>query len=214
MEWNKPILIGKYEIREFKRYMWLKVFYHNMTDLVGFDEVNDALSCNEENKYSILNEINSSLKQRNNIYEFILEYPKLKTYNRWLQSNNPIDETEEEGKLFVEGFHPIHTGAKSSFWGGLSKTTNCTGSCFSLLNGSPGNTGNDNWLFGIGQLNGAYWYYGSKICKNIPSNGPPVNIVYLWIKLPQNRKITMCKHSTSHIRVDIFIYVLLCVSSQ
>ena len=206
MEWNKPIQIGKYEIREFKGCMWLKIFYHNITDFVGFSDINDALSCDEENKYSILNEINSSLKQRsNNKYEFIIEYPELNAYNRWLQSNNPVNETEEEGKFFVDGFHAIHTGARQSFWGGLARTTNCP-KCQCFLNGTPGN---NNWFFAIGQRNGAEWKYNNQTTKGIPSNSSPVNIVYLWIKLPQNGMISLCKHSVTSFRREIFFLVLL-----
>ena len=203
MNWGKPGLVGKYEFRSFKGYTWLKVFYHNMTDLVGFNNVEDAFSINEKNKFSILIEINESLKQRNNKYEFIIEYPELKIYNRWQQTNNPINESEEEGKRFVEGFRQIHTSAHHNLWGGLARTKNCN-PCNSLLNGTPSITGNGEWYFAIGQRNGATW--GNT--KLIPSNSSPTNIVYLWVKMPQSR-VTICKVSKQRLRIETLTFIIL-----
>ena len=206
MNWGKPGLVGKYEFRSFKGYMWLKVFYHNITDLVGFNNIEDAFSINEENKFSILIEINESLKQRNNKYEFIIEYPELKTYNRWQQTNNPINESEEEGKRFVEGFREIHTSAPHKLWGGLARTSNCD-PCNSLLNGTPNITGNANWYFGIGQKNGVKWHNKYNY-ESIPSNSQPTNIVYLWIKMPQSR-VTICRVAKHRLMLETLAIIIL-----
>ena len=114
--WKETIFIGKYELRRFSGSLWLKVFFHNMTELDGFDSEEEVLSCNEVNKYSILNELNESLKQRNNKFEFLLEYPEKKIYSQWLQTNSPIDEEENSSKTFVEGFQSKHCSAPNNYW--------------------------------------------------------------------------------------------------
>ena len=134
---------------------------------------------------------------------FILYYPDLEAYNQWQQTNNPINESEEEGKISVEGFRPIHTGSTNQYWGGLCRTTNCT-RCFGLLNGTPSKTGNGHAYYAIGQLNGIIWGPKSNY-KNIPSGYSPV---YLWLKMPQSQ-ITKCQQR-SYNRNEIFVIFLLC----
>ena len=83
MKWEKSFNIGKYEYRIYSRSLWLKLFFHNMTTFVGFSNESEAKQCNSVYKYSILSELNGILKQSNEKYEFILEYPELGTMNRW-----------------------------------------------------------------------------------------------------------------------------------
>ena len=70
MKTSKSLFVGKYEFMRFKGYTWLKIFYHNMTDCVGFNKVEDALSYYSDTKYSILIEINETYKQRNGKYVY------------------------------------------------------------------------------------------------------------------------------------------------
>lgn len=194
MRWSNPVNIGKYEYRTFRNIEWLKVFYQNFNSGVGFSTAKDALLCNEEDRYSILSELNDSLKLNNKKYEFILYYPELDVYNRWRQTNNPIDEYEATGKTTVDGFHPIHTGAKINEWGGLARSN---GTNAALLNGTPGQIGSGSWWLAIGVVTGASFYNSIKTFYNIPAHNTGVNISYLWIRVPL--KIDMsCKQRERH----------------
>ena len=195
MCWGKSIKVGKYEYRTFSGSLWLKVFFHNMSTLCGFTSEEEAKLCNSENKYSILSELNSSLKQGNNKFEFLLEYPELGRMNIWQQTNSPLDE-EEHGQEFVEGYKDIYIGAPRSTWGGLARTTG-NDKTYTLINGSPSVNYSD-WYFAIGMYNGAYWSG-----NNLPSNADATNIVYLWVKMPINLIKTQPRCSNSHHR---FIY--------
>ena len=193
--WKETSFIGKYELRRFSGSLWLKVFFHNMTEFDGFDSEEEVLSCNDVNKYSILNELNESLKQRNNKFEFLLEYPEKKIYNQWLQTNNPIDEEENSSKTFVEGFQSKHCGAPYDYWGGLAKSAGNAKNC-ALINGTPGYVGGGDWMYAIGMYKDVSWVGH----KNLPSNNGPVNIVYLWVKVPMffvHSLKTRCRSSNS-----------------
>ena len=203
--WGETSFIGKYELRRFSDSLWLKVFFHNMTNLVGFSDENEAILCNEKDKYSILGELNSSLKQRNGKFEFIIEYPEKEIYNQWLQTNNPIDEVENSAKTFCEGFKSKHNGAPNKKWGGLAKSADGAES-LTLINGTPGETGGQNWMFAIGMYNGRSWNNNT----NLPSNKDPVNIVYLWVKIPMNFMHTMrmrCTHS-NYMSITVVVFLL------
>ena len=177
MEWKETYHEGKYEYRRFEQSIWLKVFFHDMSTFVGFYNEEEVLSCNSATKYSILTELNSSLRQRNGNFEFLLEYPELGVVNWWQQKNSPLDETET-GHAYTEGYKKIFIEAPHSKWGGLAKSSSSTKHC-TLINGTPSDISAGSWHFAIGMFNGVTWDY-----NNLPSNGVPTNIVYLWVKVP------------------------------
>ena len=94
---------GYNEIRTFKGISWLKVFYHNMENLNGYTNESEAQSCQSDEKFSILNEINDKFKI-NNCYEFLLYFTERQQYNQWRQNNNPLDEIED-GQDKAGGFY-------------------------------------------------------------------------------------------------------------
>ena len=204
MKWSKPIYIGKYEHRTFAGCEWLKVFYQKKTGNKGFDNIEDALLCNEEDRYSILSELNESLKLSNNKYEFILEYPEINLYNRWRQTNNPIDEYEATGKATVDGFYSIHLGAYKSNWGGLARSN---GTDRALLNGTPDTIGNNDWWFAVGVKTGAFYYKNTII---MPAHNVGVTILYLWVRVPIKIGMT-CKVKNS-IHSSLILITLLVTS--
>ena len=187
---------------------WLKVFYHyNPDGKNGFQDENEALYCiNNKYKYSILSSINYRYKIKG-LYEFIIEYPELGTYNRWQQKENPIDITEDLKTKDVEGFNPIETFATSSDWGGLAKATNDTacGIIPTLLNGAPASS---SWHFSVGQYKNAFWYWNDTTVYSIPSNSVPVSTVVLWLRLPKIR-LNTCEISCNSHKISIFTFILL-----
>ena len=204
--WGETTFLGKYELRRFSGSLWLKVFFHNMTNLVGFSDEKEAILCNEKDKYSILGELNSSLKQRDGKFEFIIEYPEKGIYNQWLQTNNPIDEVENSTKTYCEGFKSKHYGAPNNNWGGLARSAEGA-ERNTLLNGTPGRPGGMSWGFAIGMYQGISWVGN----YNLPSNQGPVNIVYLWVKIPMNFMHTMRMRCTHSNYMSIFVVVFLLV---
>ena len=175
-----------------------------MSNLIGFTNEDEAKLCNLDNRFSILGKINDLFKLKNDKFEFILEYPEKKTYNRWQQSNFPLDESNAEGKSEVAGYKPIHIGETYSIWGGLSRSVG-TVATLSLLNGTPSDL--TNWAFAIGQYNGASWGHNDQKIYLIPAT-TPVNFVYLWLKIPPTLYNTCrCNHRTKNYLLNIFLMV-------
>ena len=184
-------------IKQYNGSLWLKIFYHyNPEGRNPFINEYEAQYCiNNENKFSILLDLDEKFKI-NGHYEFMIEYPQLNTYNRWQQSNNPINEDECTNAFGCSttaiGFKRIETKAESSSWGGLVKTKHNSNykSPPSLLNGTPGRS---DWFFAIGQYKNTPWLYNSTTYSNIPSNAQPVDVVLLWLRLP-DKKYDTCKN--------------------
>ena len=90
---------------------WLLILYHNAEDETLFNSQEEAKNCNVENKFSILNEINSDFfkKFAQNSFEFLLEYPKEfpSDYIRWSQTQSPLYENEVNDVFSANGFKPI-----------------------------------------------------------------------------------------------------------
>ena len=193
--------IGNYEVKFFKNAFWLKLFFHNMTDISnGFSSNEEALHCNSEGKYSILSELNESYKIQGR-YEFLLEYPEIGDYNRWLQTNRPFDEVEK-GDRYVEGYIPKHIGYSGKGWGGLLKT-NINASSFTLINGSPESLGGSNWFYAIGKRTGVMWNDYYRLPGPIDSE---MSFVYLWVRIPfYMTKITSEKISISFTICFVFL---------
>ena len=169
---NLPI----HEIALFKGKLWLKVFahkYNNTNDC--FSNESEARHNIEENKFSILDEINESMRI-NGKYEFIIEYPN--EYFHWRQSSNPLEETEIINKNAAEGFVSLHNGTEMSKWGGLVKSSiNISGVISSFLEGNPGN---DWWMFSIGMYCNIR---GWDTKKGIPGSVSGVPSVRLWVRI-------------------------------
>ena len=162
-------LISFFQIKNNKN--WLKIFYHNSSNGIYFNNLNETLNCNTEFKYSILYKINSSFKI-NGKFEFLLEYPELfPNYNHWTQVKNPLETFEIIDGNNDLGYEPIHIDWDAQYWGGLitsSRTSN------TLLDGSVGNI---KWHYSIGAINKDYY-------PKFPGPGIYIHEVILWIRIP------------------------------
>ena len=155
------ICFSNYEIINKYNAKWLKVFYHNSSSKIFFLNSEEALNCNTFHKYSILNEINNNFLI-NNKFEFLLEYPELIGYNRWVQSTNPINQADST----IPGYNGIHIDWPGLSWGGLARSS----SIYTLLDG---NIGLLNWYFAVG----SYTYESAP--NKFP--GPVINTNYLYV---------------------------------
>ena len=171
---------------------WLLIFYHNAENETLFDDLKEAENCNVENKFSILNEINSNFfkKSAQNSFEFLLEYPKEfpSDYIRWSQTQSPLYENEVKDVLSAKGFKPIHVSSSFSDFTGLVSTTidNSAGCRTTLLDGSVGVR---TWYYSIGMYSTCESKYGGKKPPGPP--GHEVSEIYLWLRAPFIPRITV-----------------------
>ena len=135
------------EYKQFQGVYWLKVFSHDISNKVEFDNENDAkFVIDQKDKFSILSEINKRDKIFD-CYEFLLEYEWSRYFIRWSQSDNPLTVKEfsfTEKK--VTGLNIISRNFNDSSFGGLALTERepCAPS---LLNG---NIKDGTWHYAIG----------------------------------------------------------------
>ena len=203
MKWDGNFSVGKYEYRWFSNSLWLKVFFHDMSTFEGFFSEEEAMSCNNVTKYSILTELNNSMRQNNGNFEFILEYPQLDVIHWWQQRNSPLNETEA-GQNYTEGYKEILLQSPILKWGGLAKSSTRVDH-FTLINGSPSDITENNFYYAIGVYNGVKW--GNNM--NLPANNKATDIVYLWVKMPGNPHIT-CRRFRQH---HYFLYYMTIILS-
>ena len=196
--------IGYHEVKYMHGAFWLKIFHHDMSTGEGFNSPEEAQYIESDYKYSILNDLDSTYKIGEK-FEFLLDYPETKEYNRWKQNNNPLEESEH-GQDVAEGFVTIHTGLPRTLWGGLVRTNQSFRAC--LLNGSPKNPTNREWWFAIGMYKGVTWNYG-KFTK-LPANvgDKEYNEVFLWVRIPNCKFEIKEKHS--HI-TNLIVIILFSV---
>lgn len=159
---------------------WLKIFHQKYPQF--FSKSEDALFSTEDGLFSIINLIDKRYKIHG-YYEFLLEYPGKKGYNRWIQSEYPLDVHLAEGSTYVKGFEAINISWEQSissdignhrFLGlGLSDFPQ-----FTLLDGIA-----DFWYFPIGQSQtkhcGKGYLVGYEYCQ-------PTEAVILWLRVPDN----------------------------
>lgn len=158
---------------------WARVFYHDSYNSTNyFANEQEALLANSNYKYSVLSNL-ENYRLNDNKFEFLLEYPQLSLtkYNRWKQSINPTKEYEivGDGTEFAPGYEAINIDWNTYYWGGIARST--TTSTF-----IDGSYGHNNWYYAIGSY-GA-WNGG------IPGPNPKVDVVNLWIKINDNKKVT------------------------
>ena len=205
---GSKIDIGKYEIKNFKGFAWLKLVYQNITNQKGFDNITEALSCNQSHKYSILNELDDRFKLPNGKFEFYLEYPDLAEYMMWYQASNPLNE-KEAGQKEAQEFQPVHTGFHYSEWGGLVQSDSSISS-FCLLNGTPRILGNKDFWFAVGLISGAYWYDDlNNTHYSIPIQPYlGTSTMCLWVRLPISSLLTLKTYSFSLFRIHLCFLIL------
>ena len=188
------LFIGDYEYKVFRGASWLKIYYQDV-DIAIFNDINDAKSCNEPGKYSILEEAKTIPHYENAYFEFLLEYPGFAGFNRWKQSVYPLDTIDEDVGEFVS----VSCTWTQNSWKGLGKSTH---GC-SLLDGS---IGTDNWYYAIGMKekcdSGIYNH-------SFPGPTKPHQKVYLWMRVPNIRGKLLCSYkSNNYHRISLLSLML------
>lgn len=172
------IKIGKYHYKKLNGALWLRIFYHN-AKLAGPFKNEEALSINQDNKFSILNEIKDDKRFKfEGKYEFLLHYSERTGYNWWRQTNFPLYEStmSTAGKT-VEGYENVSVSWTTNNWGGLARTVEYNKKCTpSLLDGS---IGIENYFYAIGN-NGCT---GAYVNNTPPNVNPGVSEAALWIRV-------------------------------
>ena len=112
--------------------MWGLIFDHNSSNGDFFTTGNDPFNINKPYMYSIIGNLDNTHKTNGN-FEFLLEYPQLNGYNRWIQSENPMNEGEVTGKK-AKGYQSIGISWSGRAWGGLVRSVNS----YTHMDGSAG----------------------------------------------------------------------------
>ena len=165
---KRHIFFDGYEYKIFRGASWLKIYYQD-ADIGNFTNTEDARSCNEAGKYSILEEARNIHHYWNSTYEFLLEYPGLQGFNRWQQSIYPLDASNDD----VGEFFNVSCSWTGNYWKGLQKSSyGCT-----LLEGSIGHW---TWYYAIGAK--ANCEPGFR--RYFPGPSGALSKVYLWMRVP------------------------------
>ena len=185
---------------------WLLVFQHSTKN--GFFTQEKASFNLQKGKFSILKWISNFhyIKRYNSSFEFLLEYPEdfPNKSNRWLQSVNPLDETDynttTSGSLFyAEGFSKYWLDFSNRF-GGLLRSH--SGLC--LLDGELGYW---NWWYAIGDWRGQY------VDKTPGPHDITVTSVYLWIRISSPYYNT-CKQQRNLVNTANYFLFLFIIYPQ
>ena len=195
---KRHLFIGDYEYKIFIGASWLKI-YHQDADIGVYSSIDEARSCNAPGKYSILEEARDIKHHGSNSYEFLLEYPGLKGFNRWRQSNYPLDAKDEN----VIGFVNVSCTWTVQYWQGLGLSS--YGSV--LLDGSIRHS---NWYYTIGMVENCDKDYP----HNFPGPGQAYSKIYLWMRVPDIRGlyICSCNRNKYHLSVAASFLMLICFS--
>ena len=183
--------------------LWLKVFYHNATFGDYFSSTEETLDSHTPQKFSILKYIDDSFKVREK-FEFLLEIPGIRGFNRWRQLINP-KETKTETNETTNEYQPVKISWPWRFFGGLSRSNSNHNAFFDC---SAGN--NDLWWYPIGARR------RHTIDNTIPLIGDRYQgpEIALWIRFPSlsidGFKLTACIYRRTHFNFvccSIFLLV-------
>lgn len=132
---------------------WLPIFHHDTNgNTVWFTNEAEALHCDTEYKYSILDQL-EGFRGNDGKFEFLLEYPQdlPGQYNRWKQTDNPAitQELFNSTSSPANGYESIHVDWTSNGWGGLLKSIKeaTKSRPFTFIDGV---TNHGNWYYAIG----------------------------------------------------------------
>ena len=189
-------VFGHFEYKNAYGVSWLKLFYHHMENIEeAFDNIEDATYIIGTNQYSILSEVQKW--PHSGPYEFLLEYPEHKGFNRWKQTNFPLNEVDYEQYPLAKGYENVSISWTDYSWGGLLKSND---GC-SLLEGSIGTF---NWFYAIGTKKNCAQYG----IEDFPGPGTHVHTVYLWMKVPRVNLETNYAYIRFKYCVSTFIFFL------
>ena len=194
------IIIGKYEYKIFKGASWKKIFFQD-SNIGSYDDIYDALDSNKPGMYSILKEASSSDHYGDNSYEFLLEYPEKKGYNRWKQNIFPTEQPYDNSMEVVPGYFNISTTWTWNSWGGLARSPcQCV-----LLDGS---IGSGFWFYSIGHKGNCDSYYNT----TFPGPTGRVTKVYLWMRIKDIKGARMCTYRSIKKQSSYCVFVLLAMN--
>lgn len=154
-------------VKTFEGARWLRIFHHDLLDGTLFWDAKAQVLTNggyeSLHKQSILYAL-ENYRNKNNQFEFLLEYSDIPGYNRWIQTSNPITTSED-----VTGYKSVKTSWTSTSWYGLALSN--SGS--TVLDGNKGN----NWWYAVGVISphqGGVPVYSGNISKETTD---------LWVRI-------------------------------
>lgn len=140
---NSNILANiPFETMEKDNAIWLKVFYHDITNSVFFTSIHEMeYLIGETDRFSILGLL-SFIKRPEEKYEFLIYYPELgeNYWNRWSQNSHPLMTYDS-----TVGYNAIKINYPTYF------TNGCSLSASSSSTFADCQTGDSGWWFPIGQ---------------------------------------------------------------
>lgn len=183
---------GTYENKTIGYYnhkYFIQVFYHDFKISRYFENASEAISCDLPGKYSILNELNSSIYDIHGLRYFIIRYPRFSNYGIYFsQHNNPLDEVEDRNHT-AQGFNLIFSETTKTNLNMSGLTRSKEG--FSLLDGRPNS---HEWYYAIGMYCNFDRYCQSGIPCGINGN-LITDYVELWAQINLNlyiKDVTVC----------------------
>ena len=197
------VTIGKYQYKRFVGVSWLLIFYHNVKLGGNFNSEAEARTANEKYKFSILDEIKDDERFRiDGKFEFLLQFSDIKGFNRWKQTNFPLNE-ENNNNIGdkVEGYENISISWTENRWGGLAKTVLKNGACVPCL--LDGTIKHPNYFYTIGNYgcNGGY-------LTSSPANNDDTNEVALWIRVQPIHVNIPFTCSKKHVNIWYIAYTI------
>lgn len=192
---------SKYKIYEYDKSLWLNVFIHDHSTKVNFVDQAEALHCNSQYKYSILDEINSRMRI-NHRYEFIMDFPYDNVFIRWEQSKNQVNELD--GKPQADDFKMLDNNLPSAIaeFKGLTRSTIKADNIIScLLDCVPSSKV---WCYAIGMYQNSHGTYKT---DGIPTYKQNTKAIRLWIKIDPNYFSLRPKNAFVHFNL-LFINIL------
>jgi len=199
--------IGKYHYKRFGGASWLLIFYHNVKLGGLFQNEAEARANDNPYKFSLLDEIKDDERFKyDGKYEFLIHFSGKKGFNRWRQSNFPLNEDDNKASgETVDGYENVSISWTDKLWGGLAKTVNYSGKCIPCL--LDGSIGAINYHYAIGN-------YGcnNQYIDSTPSNDlVGVNEVALWVRVSSiqiNAPLTCRIKTTMNKLISIAIILI------
>ena len=134
-----------------------------------------ALNVENEYQYSRIGMINNKYKHFG-YYEYLLEYPEYKGFNRWKQAYHMAETNQQQTSEDLD-YHKVEAHYTNGSFGGLSRSLSYRNTTF---DGSPG----------IGSDQVRFWYaiapytYYKQEQNRFPGPSPhTVTLCYLWIRV-------------------------------
>ena len=181
--------------------LWLLVFYHNTTFGDYFHSLDEVYDSHTAQKFSILGIINEAFKIRNK-YEFLLDVPGFKGFNRWRQKYHPNETTQYTNSTMNE-YEPIKISWVKYFYGGLAVSNDAA----SFLDCS---TDQGDWWYPIGAKR---CYLKSNTIPIYMNNGNESPEIRLWVRVPSGIIPSHCKcnYRQHHINTMLVVTVFLTI---